>query len=83
MPIYEYKAVDSKQSCDYCCNSFEELQQLSAPSLTKCPRCKAPIIKVISAPSIGGSKTSFDDKAKNAGFHKLQKLGKGEYEKKY
>ncbi|MDA3798330.1 MAG: zinc ribbon domain-containing protein [Kiritimatiellae bacterium] len=83
MPIYEYKAVKVDNSCDYCRDSFEELQHLSASELTKCPRCKAPVRKVISAPSIGGSKTTFDDKAKNAGFHKLQKLGKGEYEKKY
>jgi putative FmdB family regulatory protein len=83
MPIYEYKAKEEVNSCDYCRDSFEELQQLSAPSLTKCPRCKNPIVKIISAPSIGGSKSSFDDNAKNAGFHKLQKIGKGEYEKKY
>ena len=39
--------------------------------------------KMISAPSVGASQSNFDDRAKNAGFHKLQKLGKGEYEKQY
>jgi hypothetical protein len=35
------------------------------------------------APAIGRSKTKLDDRAKNAGFTKLKKIGTGEYEKMY
>ena len=39
--------------------------------------------KLISAPSVGASKSSFDNRAKAGGFSKLKRVGKGEYEKKY
>jgi hypothetical protein len=39
--------------------------------------------KLISAPRVGASQSNFDDRAKASGFHKLKKLGKGEYEKQY
>jgi hypothetical protein len=41
------------------------------------------VARQISVPSVGGSKSGFDDRAKNAGFSKLKKLGSGEYEKQY
>jgi putative FmdB family regulatory protein len=83
MPIYEYQAVSSRHSCPYCRNPFERLRRLSDPPLTHCPACGSEIRKLISAPAVGGSKSSLDDRAKSAGFHKLKKLGKGEYEKEY
>jgi hypothetical protein len=51
--------------------------------MTVCPRCGNPITKCIVAPAIGRSKTKLDDRAKNAGFTKLKKIGTGEYEKMY
>jgi hypothetical protein len=39
--------------------------------------------KRISLPSIGSSASGVDDRAKKAGFHKLKRTGKGEYEKLY
>lgn len=83
MPIYEYQATDKNKSCQYCVNGFEQMQKISDPPLTACPKCGAPVGRQISAPSVGTSKSAFDDRAKSAGFHKLKKLGKGEYEKKY
>ncbi len=83
MPIYEYQAVTSKHACPHCRDGFECLRQLSDPPLTSCPDCGCAIKKLISAPAVGGSKSNFDDRAKSAGFHKLKKLGKGEYEKQY
>jgi hypothetical protein len=41
------------------------------------------VVKVVSRPAVGGSSSGFDDRAKSAGFHKLKRLGKGEYEKQY
>jgi putative FmdB family regulatory protein len=83
MPIYEYEAVDGRHACDDCRAGFEALQTLSEPALRVCPRCGAAVRKRISAPAVGGSKSGLDDRAKAAGFHKLQRLGKGEYERKY
>ena len=83
MPIYEYQAKQKEKSCDYCAERFEIMQKIADQSLDKCPKCSAPLIKIFSAPAIGSSKSSIDNRAKAAGFHKLQKLGKGEYEKKY
>jgi putative FmdB family regulatory protein len=84
VPIYEYKAKDAKKSCKHCSEGFEHLQiKISDPPLEKCPECGGAIEKQISAPSVGGSKSGFDDRAKNAGFSKLKKISKGEYEKEY
>jgi putative FmdB family regulatory protein len=83
MPIYEYQAADTEQACDYCRDGFECLRQLSDPPLSCCPECGTPIKKLISAPAVGGSQSGFDDRAKASGFHKLKKLGTGEYEKLY
>lgn len=83
MPIYEYQAGDRAHSCATCAVGFEILQSLSDPALETCPSCGAPVRKLISAPAVGGSKSGFDDRAKSAGFHKLERRGRGEYEKKY
>lgn len=83
VPIYEYQAQSEQQSCPHCVSPFEVIQRLSDPPLTRCPQCGAPVAKQISAPAVGSSKSNLDDRAKHAGFHKLQRLGKGEYEKKY
>ena len=83
MPIYEYQANDPAHGCEQCKGSFDVLQKMSDAPLRTCPECGAPVSRLISAPSVGASKSSFDQRAKGAGFHKLKKLGKGEYEKQY
>jgi len=83
MPVYDYTATDSKHACDYCANGFEMTRSLSEPRLTVCPQCGATVEKCIVAPAIGRSKSKLDDRAKAAGFTKLKKIGKGEYEKMY
>ncbi|MFT5239252.1 MAG: putative FmdB family regulatory protein [Candidatus Promineifilaceae bacterium] len=83
MPIYEYAAKGAKQSCAHCKTGFETLQNLSEDSLTRCPECGNPVAKQISAPNVGASEAGFDDRAKSAGFQKLKRVSKGEYEKMY
>lgn len=83
MPIYEYQAEEPDKGCDVCREPFEKLRKVSDPPLEACPECGAIIKKVISSHAVGGSKSGLDDRAKSAGFHKLQRTGKGEYEKKY
>lgn len=83
MPIYEYQVKDGHKGCAKCSKPFEVMQALSEPPLQYCPHCGSPLKKLISAPSIGASMSSLDDRAKHAGFHKLKRLGKGEFEKQY
>jgi putative FmdB family regulatory protein len=83
MPVHEYQAVKKAESCGHCIERFEVVQKISDPPVSRCPECGAPVKRLISAPSIGASRSGFDQRAKSAGFHKLEKLGKGEYEEKY
>jgi len=83
MPVYDYEAVSPEKSCPHCADGFEAVQSIHDARLTACPKCGAPVRKLISAPAIGRSKAKLDDRAKAAGFTKLKRLGKGEYEKMY
>ena len=83
MPVYDYEAKESKKSCPHCKDGFEIVQLIEDNRLDKCPKCGSPIMKIITAPAIGRSKSMLDDRAKNAGFTKLKKVSKGEYEKMY
>ena len=83
MPIYEYEAKNSDKSCEHCRHPCDVLQAISDETLSICPQCGHPVIRLISAPRVGSSQSGFDDRAKTAGFSKLKRLGKGEYEKQY
>jgi putative FmdB family regulatory protein len=83
MPIREYAAVEPKVSCNHCNAGFEQVESIDAAPVAACPECGSAVQRQISAPRVGGSNTGFDDRARNAGFSKLEKLGPGEYEKKY
>lgn len=83
MPIREYAAVDPEQSCRHCKDGFEDVESLHAPAQETCPRCGGKIIRQLSASNVGGSKSDLHDRAKNSGFTTYEKLGKGEYEKRY
>jgi putative FmdB family regulatory protein len=45
MPLYEYE-------CAPCRTIYEVRQSMSDPPLTRCPRCRGSITRLISAPSI-------------------------------
>jgi putative FmdB family regulatory protein len=45
MPIYEYQCTKCREVC-------ERLQKAKDKPLEKCPKCGAPVIKLISSPSI-------------------------------
>ncbi len=44
MPLYEYQCPND--------GTFEKMQKFSDPPLTHCPRCGAPVEKLLSAPAI-------------------------------
>ena len=83
MPTYEYEAVDAATSCPHCAVGFEMVLSLRDPPLAKCPSCGAPVRKRVCAPAIGRSASGMDARAKSAGFTKLKRLGKSEYEKQF
>jgi len=82
VPIYEYQVVDGEKGCDICRCGFEHFHK-NVEVLAVCPACGAQVQKLISAPNVGSSESGADDRAKSAGFHKLKKVSKGEYEKLY
>lgn len=83
MPVYDYQVKDAALGCDYCRAGFEQMRRLEEPPLTHCPKCGAEIVKLISAPALGRSKSKLDDRAKAAGFHKLKRVDQGAFEKLY
>ena len=83
MPTYEYSAEDTSKSCPFCQQGFDYAQRLDDAPLARCPRCGAPVRKCVSLPAIGRSRSGLDDRARRAGFKKLKKIGRGEYEQQY
>jgi putative FmdB family regulatory protein len=83
MPIREYICRDDQTGCTFCKPGFERLEKMGQSPLESCPKCGSSVERRISPSSFGHSKSSIDDRAKRAGFHKLKRLGKGEYEKQY
>ena len=83
MPVYVSEAKDEKVSCGECRGGFEIRQPLSEDKLANCPKCGAPVIRVIQAPGLTHSRTDLHYRAKRAGFKCLKKVQKGEYETVY
>ncbi len=83
MPIYVYRARNPEKGCASCAEPFELIQSLREAPLAVCPECGAAVERVPTAAAIGFSQSNLDDRAKAAGFTKLKRLGKGEYERQY
>lgn len=83
MPVYDYRARDPQAGCEHCRDSFEAVRSLTQAPLRNCPWCGAEVVKLITAPAIGRSKSKLDDRAKAAGFHKLKRVDRGAFEKLY
>ncbi len=83
MPIREYQARDPSQGCAVCQRPFERLEALHQAPLRRCPHCAQPLQRLLSAPAVGASRSHFDARAKAGGFHKLKRIGRGEYERQY
>lgn len=81
MPIYEYEPDEG--GCDYCLPGFEELQKASDKPLTNCPKCGAPIHRVLSAFAVNGLEKKLLGKKnlEEKGFTQYKKAGDGYYEK--
>lgn len=79
MPTYEY--APSSGRCRQCNGVFTVVQRIADRKLTRCPTCKKPCERRISAvASIGPSLTS-DAAVKRSGFTKYRNTGDGVYER--
>ena len=83
MPIYQYEAREGEKGCPKGRAGFEVLQSLREAPLSACPDCGSRVERVPAAAAVGFSQSNLDDRAKAAGFTKLKRLGKGEYERQY
>jgi len=81
MPIYEYIPI-AAQHCEYCKDGFEQLQKMRDAALQHCPRCNAPVRRVISAANLAKSGPSLEPaNLEKHGFTQYRKSGKGVYQK--
>ncbi|MEO8376229.1 MAG: zinc ribbon domain-containing protein [Candidatus Sumerlaeota bacterium] len=78
MPVYDYQAKDPAQCCDFCRDGFSELQAMRDDAFKVCPKCGAPIQRLISMVGVATPKTNSE--LKNLGFTKLVKRDTGVYE---
>lgn len=80
MPYYEYELCEG--NCLACGGKFTLRRPVTAPDLTKCPACKKPVRKLITAFSSPQKlKPLSVSDAKKAGFSVYKRLGKGEFER--
>ena len=73
MPLYEYK-------CEKCGNQFEKIENHSAPTTQKCPKCGGKAQRMISAAGIqfkGSGWYVTDYKGKNSGATLVEGSGDG------
>ena len=83
MPIYRYEPMQGGAGCRHCHEGFEVAQSLTDVRLDVCPECGGEVRRVVQSVTVGRSASGLDDRAKAAGFSKLKRIGKGEYEKQY
>jgi putative FmdB family regulatory protein len=79
MPLYEYAPL--KGGCRKCKGGFEVVQKLAEPKLKKCPACKAPVERVISAVGVHTKFSMSKSKLNDLGMTKYVKTSDGSYER--
>lgn len=78
MPIYTYQVAPETEGCDHCSHGFEVIQRMKEDALKECPKCGAPLQRLISLVGVATPKTNSE--LKNLGFKKLVKRDEGVYE---
>ena len=52
MPAYDYRAKDGERSCEHCRDGFEAMHGMTEKGPAECPKCGAPLVRMISAPQV-------------------------------
>jgi putative FmdB family regulatory protein len=79
MPLYDYAPVSGK--CRVCRGRFEVMQRLVDAKLTRCPTCKKPCERLLSAARLGGKSNMTPTRSKSMGMTQYKKAGDGVYER--
>lgn len=79
MPIYDYAPRSGK--CKQCQGRFEVVQRLSEPKLKRCPTCKKPVERLISAVAVHGKFSMAPSRLNDLGMTKYVKTSDGSYER--
>jgi len=79
MPLYDYAPTSGK--CRICHGRFEVHQRIAEAKLKRCPTCKKPVERLISAVKITGKYSTSNSRVKELGMTKYVKAGDGVYEK--
>lgn len=79
MPLYDYAPTSGK--CAQCKGRFEVFQRLADAKLTRCPACRKPCERLVSAAAIGGRFSTSNSRVKELGMTKYVKAGDGTYER--
>jgi putative FmdB family regulatory protein len=82
MPTYEYALVEGQKGCPDCRNGFEARQAMKDDPLKACPRCGAPVRRVIGPANITtkwGKSLLSDANLKRHGFKTLRNEGGGRF----
>jgi putative FmdB family regulatory protein len=74
MPIYEYRATG--KGCIYCRDGFEIKQRIHAKPLNRCPKCRAPIRKLVSRFRACVAGTPDEVSTKEKKIHEFEKEGR-------
>ena len=80
MPTYCYEAIDLEKACATC-RGFEIVQKMADAPLKKCPKCGAPVQRVIKSVGLKTSPSTkeilSDKNLKRQGFQKLVRTKDG------
>ena len=80
MPLYDYAPKSGR--CKRCRGRFEVMQRVAEPRLKRCPQCRKPVERVVSAVAVHGRySTKSDSKLKDLGMTKYVKTSDGSYER--
>jgi putative FmdB family regulatory protein len=74
MPIYEYRATG--KGCIYCRDVFEIKQRIDARPLSKCPKCRAPIRRLVSRFRVFVAETHDEVSATEKKIREFEKEGR-------
>jgi len=89
MPMYLYGPklnLGEKRACEACAGTFEILQRMAAEPLTQCPQCGGAIERLLTTPSVTGTKRYKKHSPRQmaaAGFTQYKRKGHGYYEKQF
>ncbi|MEZ4458304.1 MAG: zinc ribbon domain-containing protein [bacterium] len=83
MPIYEYEVVPPENGCEFCANGFEFMSRSVDVVLERCPKCHAPVRKMLSAANVLAAETNPSDAKtlQKHGFTVYEKSDEGVYER--